>query len=102
MDLLRKDYSTFKIFKFSVGPATGKGDNYASLIFRVKLSIEANNSGLVNRSFIVKVNHDSGLAAEMMKEVNFFPKEIEMYNSILPKFESMYRNVGEKVKLGAR
>lgn len=102
LDLLRKDYSSVKIFKFSVGPANGKGENYASQMYRVKLSLETNQAGLVNRNFMVKVNHDSGPAAEMMQLINFFPKEIEMYTSFYPKFESMYKAVGETVRLGAK
>lgn len=101
-DLLRKDYNSFKIFKFSVGPANAKGENYACLMFRVKISIEANHAGLINRNFMVKVNHDNPMAVEMLKLINFFPKEVEMYNSIYPKFESMFRKVGKDVTLGAK
>lgn len=100
--MLRKEYSSFKIFKFSVGPANAKGQNYASLMYRVKLSIETNQAGLVNRNFMVKVNHTTGPAVEMLKLVDFFPKEIEMYTTFLPKFESMYRAAGQEVRLGAR
>lgn len=101
-DLLRKEYNTFKIFKFNVEPANGKGENYATMMFRVKLSIEANNTGLVNRSFMVKVNHDSGPALEILSMINLFPKEIEMYNSFLPKFEAIFRDAGHEVRLGAK
>lgn len=79
-----------------MAPANPKGENYASQMFRTKLSLETNQAGLVNRSFMVKVNHESGPAAQMMALLNLFPKEIEMYSSILPKFESMYHAVGEK------
>lgn len=102
MDLLRKEYNSFRIFKFSVGPANAKGENYASQMFRVKLSIEVNGSGLINKNFMVKVNHETGPAAEMMKLINFFPKEIEMYTTYFPKFESMYKAIGENVRLGAK
>lgn len=100
-DLLRRDYNSFKIYKFSVGPANGKGENYASQMFRVKISVESNNA-LINRNFMVKVNHDTGPVAEMMKMVPLFPKEIEMYTKFLPKFESMYRAVGEDVRMSAK
>lgn len=102
VDLLRKDYSSFKIFKFSVGPANAKGENYASQMFRVKVSIETNQPGLVNRSFMVKVNHTSGPAVAFLKLIDFFPKEIEMYSTYLPKFESMYKAIGEEIQMGAR
>lgn len=100
-DILRKDYSQFKVVVFNVGPVTAKGENYASSMFRVKMTVES-PSGLVERKFIVKSplatfgEMDPALKAAF----NVFPKEIQMYMEVLPKFQALYKKVGEEVTFG--
>lgn len=100
-DILRKDYGQSKIVRFNVAPANGKGENYASLMYRVKLTVETKEAGITHPNFIVKVNH-AGMAQEMMALFNVFPKEIEMYVDYLPKFEQLYKDVGETIRFGPR
>lgn len=101
-DILRKDYESFKVVNYKIEPAIGKGENYVAVMYRVKMAVENNVNGLETRSLIVKVDQEQGPSAELMKEFNVFPKEIEMYNEIIPAFEKMYKAVGEDVQFGPK
>lgn len=101
-NIVRQDYTTCKIVGFSVNPANPKGENYASVLYRVKARVENDKNGLAQRSFIVKVNHDAGQATQLASDLSVFPKEIEMYTEILPQFEKYFAAIGEPTKVGPR
>lgn len=101
-DILRKEYDQFKVVRFNVEHLNGKGENYASLMFRVKLTVENTKTGLSEKSYVVKAVLQSGMAPEIMEIFNVFPKEIQMYTEFLPKFEEMYKAVGETVRFGPK
>lgn len=94
-----------KVNSFDIGPANQKGENYASVMFRAKMKVEqsdADGKTPSERSFIVKINPDTGKSKEMMELFNVFPKEMEMYDKIIPAFEEMYRSVGESIQFGPK
>lgn len=99
-DILRKDYSQFKVVRFNVAPLNGKGENYASLMFRVKITVENTETGLAHRNFVVKASLPNSL--DLGSAFDVFPKEIQMYNEVLPQFVAMYRAVGETVRFGPK
>lgn len=101
-DILRKEYDQFKVVRFNVEHLNGKGENYASLMFRVKLTVENTKTGLSAKSYVVKAVLQSGMAPEIMEIFNVFPKEIQMYTEFLPKFEEMFEAVGETVRFGPK
>lgn len=98
-DIISKEYPKSRIVGFSAKTASGKGENYASILYRISVKVEK-EVGLVHRSFMVKVNHESGFGVEMAKMLQVFPKEIAMYKDLLPRFEQYYAAVGETVKIG--
>ena len=101
-DILRKEYDLFKVITYKVEPANKKGENYASMMYRINMKVENNINGLETKSLIAKVNHQTGLGAEMAKTFNVFIQEIEMYDVIIPEFERMYKRVGEDVKFAPK
>lgn len=101
-DILRKYDNTFRVVTFQIAPANKKGENYASVMYRVKIKVETSGGGLKDRDFVLKINPSTGMSAEMMEAFNVFPKEIEMYNTMIPTFEALYRAVGETVQFGPR
>lgn len=101
-DIVRKDYTTCKIIGFSVNSSSGKGENYASVLYRVSVRVENDTNGIAQRGFMVKVNYATGFGVEMARILNVFPKEIQMYQAILPAFEKYYAEVGEKLKIGPK
>lgn len=101
-DILRKDYDQFKVVRFNVEPLLAKGENYASLMYRVKLTVENSKTGLAHRSFVVKASLQEEMPPEIMEALDVFPKEIEMYTEYLPKFEQMFKEAGENIKFGPK
>lgn len=101
-DILRKDYSSCKVIRFNVSPLNGKGENYASSMYRVKLSVESGEAGLVHRNFVVKANLQTTMDPAIASIFNVFPKEIQMYTDILPQFEGIFESVSEKVQFGPK
>ncbi|GAB0088769.1 hypothetical protein DMENIID0001_032330 [Sergentomyia squamirostris] len=99
-DILRKELEYFKIIRVGIAPATGKGENYASIMYRVKLQIENKEKHVLQKTFIVKALPDLGVHQDMIKQFNVFPKEIEMYDTLIPAFEKMYEDVGVKIRFG--
>lgn len=71
--------------------ACAKGENFASVIFRVKLEF-----GSESRWVIVKSSPVGGFSEEFSKKFNIFPKEIEMYE-IIDRFEKIYQAIGRDV-----
>lgn len=51
---------------------------------------------------IVKAMPFLGLADDLMKSFNVFPKEIEVYAEIIPKFEAIFREFGEIVQFAPK
>lgn len=100
-DILRKEYGLFKVVQFNVGHVNGKGENYASSMFRVKMTLEK-LSGLEQRNFIVKARLPGSLPPEIEELFNVFPKEIEIYTQILPAFVSIFKDIGETVRFGPK
>lgn len=98
-DILRKDYGQFKIVRFNVAPLNAKGENYASLMYRVKMTVEQ-EGGLAHRNFVVKSRLVSEMPAGLEEALNVFPKEIQMYTEVLPQFVAMFKEAGEAVRFG--
>lgn len=100
-DVVSQGYSNGRIVGFSVKPASGNGENYASVLFRISMRIE-HDKGLAQRSFMAKVNHESGFGVQMAKMLQLFPKEITMYKELLPAFEKYFEAIGENLRIGPK
>uniref|UniRef100_A0A1Y9IVQ0 CHK kinase-like domain-containing protein n=1 Tax=Anopheles minimus TaxID=112268 RepID=A0A1Y9IVQ0_9DIPT len=94
----------FTILQLDVRPATEAGDNFVSIMYRVKVTVRMGNSGEDKRivSLIVKALPQLGLSEEMISAMNVFPKEMAVYTEILPAFEQLYRKHGLEVSFGPR
>lgn len=101
-DILRKKYSQFKVVRFNVAPLHGKGENYASQMFRVKLTVENPDTGLDHPDFVVKTCLETEMPPEVKELFNVFPKEIQMYTEVLPTFVQMFKAIGETVRFGPK
>lgn len=75
----------------SVKFGCAKGENFASMIFRVELETRGKS-----RSLIVKTRPVGGLSEEYSKKFSIFPKETEMY-AIIDRFEKIYSSIGSEI-----
>ncbi|XP_053671390.1 uncharacterized protein LOC128721643 [Anopheles nili] len=96
--------NSFTITDLDVRPATESGDNYASILYRVRVTVLVQDTGAqTDVSLIVKALPNLGLSEEMIQQMNLFPKEMAMYTKILPAFEKLYHERGrEDVVFGPR
>uniref|UniRef100_A0A182LUE8 CHK kinase-like domain-containing protein n=1 Tax=Anopheles culicifacies TaxID=139723 RepID=A0A182LUE8_9DIPT len=87
--------TAFTITDLDVRKATEAGDNYASILYRVRVSVRVHDGDKrLDVSLIVKALPKLGLSDEMIKMMNLFPKEMAMYTDILPLMEGMYHARG--------
>uniref|UniRef100_A0A1Y9H2E8 CHK kinase-like domain-containing protein n=1 Tax=Anopheles dirus TaxID=7168 RepID=A0A1Y9H2E8_9DIPT len=85
----------FTITELDARAATESGDNYASVLYRVRVSVLVNDTGSrTDVSLIVKALPKLGLSEEMIQMMNLFPKEMAMYTKILPGLERLYHERG--------
>ena len=101
-DVLSKDYETFRVVGFSAKCASGGGENYSAVLYRVTMTVENDKTGIAKRSFMVKVAHESGFGVQMAKMLQLFPKEIAMYSDLLPAYEGYFAAIGENLKIGPK
>lgn len=101
-DIVAKDYNSSRIVGFGVKVASANGENYCSVLYRINVKVENDRNGLDQRSYMVKVNPESGFGVHMAKALQLFPKEITMYKELLPTFEKYFEAIGENLRIGPK
>uniref|UniRef100_A0A182J9E2 CHK kinase-like domain-containing protein n=1 Tax=Anopheles atroparvus TaxID=41427 RepID=A0A182J9E2_ANOAO len=96
--------SEITIVDLDVRPATEAGDNYASVLYRVRVSVQVHGAESQTAvSLIVKALPKLALSEEMVQQMNLFPKEMAMYGKVLPALEQLYHQRGRsEVVFGPR
>lgn len=84
---LRTHYGQLTVTDCEERLATGKGDNYLSVIHRLVVRTKDDGS----YPLIVKCRIEEGATARMSKDSCFFRKEQEMYGNTLPKMSALLR-----------
>ncbi|XP_039494189.1 uncharacterized protein LOC120453510 [Drosophila santomea] len=93
-------YSKVKSFKADTGSAAG--ENYATVMLRVKIEVELQDGKSKSLSYMVKLPHQLEIFQEMMKRNNIFDTERTMYNEVVPELEAIYKAVGVDITFGAK
>lgn len=84
-----------------ISPASVKGDHYASVMFRCKISYTCAGSKKQKSLILKTLPTEDGPKREMLKESKLFETEIGMYSEALPKIEKILEECGEPTKLAA-
>lgn len=101
--LLAKLHPNFvEIVSFKAYSALAAGENYATLMLRVKMTIKLENGSNLDQCFMLKVAHDTKEMKEMLQHMNFFIVENGTYDDVIPEMEEMYRQAGATVEFGAK
>lgn len=89
----------FKLRLVLLQPATGKNDNFASVVYRAKIKIELIENG---EKLTVNVIIKALLSTmEELKKFSVFPRERFIYDDVLPSFEKIWlERANEVVKFG--
>lgn len=91
-----------EVTDFSVAAGSKPGDNFASSIFRAKISYKSKYTKEVKTiSTIVKTQMIQGLAEihDLLKDAPFFRNEMEMFGKVLPEIQALWLSVGDKSPL---
>ncbi|KAL7729678.1 hypothetical protein ACLKA6_007949 [Drosophila palustris] len=88
-----------EVIALKISPASGKGDHYASIMFRAAVEYKSSR-GKSTKSLIIKTMPEKeGHKKELLEESQVFATEIIMYTEMLPKFEEILRQFGDETSL---
>ncbi|XP_051863791.1 uncharacterized protein LOC117576136 [Drosophila albomicans] len=88
-----------EVIALKITPASGKGDHYASVMFRATVEYKT-SKGNFNKSLIIKTMPEKdGHKKDMLDESHIFDTEIKMYTELLPRFEEILRDAGDETSL---
>lgn len=73
-----------KDFSVSVSPASGKGENFMGLIYRLKVEGVTENGEETEFSLILKIPFQSTIMRERFPLSEIYTREVNVYNIILP------------------
>lgn len=105
VNLVKNDYGEFsKITNFTVTPAAKPGENSSSVMFRVTIEVDLMEDENCTKtiSFILKTNHNDDSMLSLLENLMLFPKEQQMYASIIPKLESLFEDAGKCVSFAPK
>ncbi|XP_055855054.1 uncharacterized protein LOC129918492 [Episyrphus balteatus] len=92
---------SLQILSMSVAPATGKGENYASIMNRVSLQyIIGGDRSPRSGSYVVKSSFEGDeFATEKISPYDIYNREMEIYEKIIPKLNALLEEIGDKDKM---
>ncbi|CAD7091880.1 unnamed protein product [Hermetia illucens] len=83
-----------EIVEISIAPASAKGDNYASIMTRVRVKYRSSNQrNLQAGSYLIKsmVDYDE-FVSEKLSDTAVFPREMEIYSAIIPELQKILQS----------
>ncbi|KAG5675465.1 hypothetical protein PVAND_005367 [Polypedilum vanderplanki] len=96
---LRITRDKFKLRLVYIVPATGKNENFASVVYRAKIGIEIIETG--ERQFLNVIIKALLTTIKELKEFGVFPRERFMYEEIIGSFEKILdEQAGMKISFG--
>ncbi|XP_037953864.1 uncharacterized protein LOC119684006 [Teleopsis dalmanni] len=95
--------TSLKIINLEIVPATAQGENYLSIMWRIKVSYSVQyKKDMQTSSYIAKTCfQDNSVSANVINEFNMFPHEMKIYEKILPKLTEILKEIGYEHKMFA-
>ncbi|XP_065354504.1 uncharacterized protein LOC135948976 [Calliphora vicina] len=91
-----------KIINVDIKPATSNGENYASVMSRIKVNFSSSKQKSQELSFIMKYSYESDpFVTNIMSGYDLYNTEMKMYEKILPQLAEVLKEVGDTDKLFA-
>ncbi|ALC47966.1 CG31288 [Drosophila busckii] len=101
--VLAKDEPNYvKVLSFCPVAAIPPGENFTSAMLRVYFELEMNDGSIKTTTYILKTMLPKDKGGDEIAEFGLFPKEMMMYNTFLPAFETLYKEAGEDIKLAPK
>uniref|UniRef100_W8B1A9 CHK kinase-like domain-containing protein n=1 Tax=Ceratitis capitata TaxID=7213 RepID=W8B1A9_CERCA len=97
-----KNDGGLQIVHLDIQPASAKGNNYASVMTRLKIKMHLSNNSIVDDSYVLKSSIESdAFSAEVIKDYDLFNTEMFMYDKVLPKLSALLKEIGDCDKIFA-
>ncbi|XP_005188195.1 uncharacterized protein LOC101898797 [Musca domestica] len=104
-DVLKKylQDDTVRLQGMELKPATAKGENYASVMTRIKVSYKtAGDSKIQTMPMIMKCSYENDpFVANIMNGYDVYNTEMKMYEQVLPKIAKILKQSGDNEKIFA-
>lgn len=99
-----KEDNGLKLKTFTVHEAIGKAENFCSNIVRVSATFRCDSQPSLDQTqnFIVKSAIEIDDFGTLNDEVNYFPKEIVVYEQILPEVQKLLLSIGDRSQIAPR
>uniref|UniRef100_A0A182JZL2 CHK domain-containing protein n=1 Tax=Anopheles christyi TaxID=43041 RepID=A0A182JZL2_9DIPT len=91
--------ASIKVRKLSVYYAVPKGNNYASIIFRIGVTYHSQLQYETTRTFIVKGMITEGIPGEKLRQYDVQRKEMDVYQFVVPELKQLMTSIGEPGEL---
>uniref|UniRef100_A0A1Y9GKM7 CHK kinase-like domain-containing protein n=1 Tax=Anopheles arabiensis TaxID=7173 RepID=A0A1Y9GKM7_ANOAR len=91
--------ASIKVRKLDVYYAVPKGNNYASIIFRIGVTYHSQLQYEIARTFIVKGMITEGIAGEKLRQYDVQRKEMDVYQFVIPELKLLMKSIGEPGEL---
>jgi hypothetical protein len=85
----------FKVRLVLISPATGKNENYLSVVYRAKVNVEVLASK--ERQFVDVIIKAMLSTLPEIKQWSVFPREIFIYNDVISSFERIWKEKANEV-----
>lgn len=99
-ELIKKKEPDVEILEMNEEPGTGRGDNYTSMLYRLRLNgrkrLKSGDCIPWETAIIYKVLPESQAHREYYKSELLFRNEVAFYNHVWPAFQELQKN-GRKV-----
>lgn len=100
-EIFAKNYKSDKILEVIADATGGKGENYASQMFKAQIVYESEGA-VKTKNVMVKSMSTDETANQMLVAMNVFPKEKEIYENVIPKLEELLKEIGEEIQFGPK
>uniref|UniRef100_A0A1I8P3W3 CHK kinase-like domain-containing protein n=1 Tax=Stomoxys calcitrans TaxID=35570 RepID=A0A1I8P3W3_STOCA len=91
-----------RILKMHAKPALGKGENYGGVLTRIKADYRTTQGVCKRGGFILKTTYEGDdFAQESIKPYDIFNREIEIYETVLPKLNELLKESGAEEQIFA-
>jgi hypothetical protein len=85
----------FKVRLVMISPATGKNENFLSVVYRAKINVEIIESK--ERQFVDVIIKAMLSTVPEIKQWSVFPREIFIYNDVISSFERIWKEKANEV-----
>lgn len=94
----------FKIESYETSFASSKGDSYLGTVLRSKVIVLDKNGKVHTNYYIIKTSEGVavGGSSEVADQFQAYPKEMEVYENVLPALEKVWKDVGVDINFGPK